>query len=52
MRRAVERGARRLEWEAEIHAIGFYEKMGGRRLRETISELGRSVPIFGLELPC
>ena len=26
--------ATRLEWEAERHAIGFYERMGGRYLRD------------------
>lgn len=28
-------GAIRMEWEAERHAIGFYEKMGGRYLRDS-----------------
>jgi GNAT superfamily N-acetyltransferase len=31
---AREVGATRLEWEAEPHATGFYERMGGRYLRE------------------
>ena len=35
---AAERGrqldAKRMEWEAERHAIGFYERMGGRYLRD------------------
>jgi GNAT superfamily N-acetyltransferase len=28
-------GAVRLEWEAERHSVGFYEKMGGRYLRDS-----------------
>ena len=31
--RARELGAERLEWGAEPNAIGFYEKLGGRKLR-------------------
>ncbi len=48
--RARESGALRLEWEAEPHATGFYERMGGRAVRETISELGRKLSIFALDL--
>lgn len=44
-------GAKRLEWEAEPNAIGFYEKMGGEYLRDSeLTELGRVLPIMGLEL--
>jgi len=44
-------GATRLEWEAEPNAVGFYERMGGRYLRESApTELGRTVPVMGLEL--
>jgi GNAT superfamily N-acetyltransferase len=44
-------GARRMEWEAERHAIGFYEKMGGRYLRESgPGTLGRVSPVMGLDL--
>lgn len=54
-RAAVERarklGATRLEWEAEPNAVGFYERMGGRYLRESApTELGRTIPVMGLEL--
>jgi hypothetical protein len=38
--RARERGATRLEWEADSHAIGFYQRMGARHLRWTVSQLG------------
>jgi GNAT superfamily N-acetyltransferase len=48
--RARELGARLLEWEAEPNAAGFYEKMGGRRLRETTSEWGRTLSVMGLDL--
>src|SRR5436305_5305388 len=51
VRRARELGAARLEWEAEPNAIGFYEQMGGRYLRESApTELGRTIPVMGLEL--
>jgi GNAT superfamily N-acetyltransferase len=53
-RRAAERaaalGARRMEWEAEPHALGFYRKMGGRRLRETVGEWGRPLDVMGVDL--
>jgi GNAT superfamily N-acetyltransferase len=49
--RARELGARRMEWEAELNAVGFYEKRGGRYLRDSeVTELGRVLPIMGLEL--
>jgi GNAT superfamily N-acetyltransferase len=46
---ARELGATRLEWEAEPHATGFYEKMGAKRLRETKSEWGRTLAVMGVE---
>jgi GNAT superfamily N-acetyltransferase len=54
-RRAAERGkelgAQRLEWEAEPNAIGFYEKMGGRYLRDAEPGVwGRILPVMGVEL--
>jgi GNAT superfamily N-acetyltransferase len=53
-RRAAEQakslGARRLEWEAEPNAIGFYEKMGGRYVRESTSEWGRTLSVMAVEL--
>jgi GNAT superfamily N-acetyltransferase len=53
-RRAAEHakslGARRLEWEAEPNAIGFYEKMGGRYVRESTSEWGRTLSVMAVEL--
>src|SRR5438874_5592483 len=33
--RGRQSGAVRMEWEAERHALGFYEKMGGRYLRDS-----------------
>ena len=51
MEQARQLGATRLEWEAEPNAVGFYEGMGGRYLRESApTELGRTVPVMGLEL--
>lgn len=44
-------GARRMEWEAEPNAIGFYEKFGGRYLRDSEPGVwGRIVPIMGADI--
>ena len=43
-------GARVLEWEAEPNALGFYEKMGARRLRDSTSEWGRMLSVMGVGL--
>jgi GNAT superfamily N-acetyltransferase len=48
--RARELGADRLEWGAEPNAIGFYEKLGGRKLRDHVTEWGRVAPWMGLQL--
>jgi GNAT superfamily N-acetyltransferase len=49
--RARELGARRMEWEAELNAVGFYEKVGGTYVRDSeLTELGRILPVMGLEL--
>jgi GNAT superfamily N-acetyltransferase len=49
--RAADLGARSLEWEAEPNAVGFYERMGGRRLRDSgPSEWGRILPVMGIDL--
>lgn len=48
--RAREFGAVRLEWGAEPNAVGFYEKLGGRKLRDHLTEWGRTVPWMGLDL--
>ena len=49
--RAKRLGARRMEWEAERHAIGFYEKVGGRYLRDgEPSDWGRANPVMGVDL--
>jgi N-acetylglutamate synthase-like GNAT family acetyltransferase len=43
--------ARRIEWEAEPNAVGFYEKMGARYLRDSEpTQLGRVIPVMGLDL--
>ncbi len=39
-----------LEWEAELNAVGFYERMGGRYLREQIGDWGRPLPVMGIDL--
>jgi GNAT superfamily N-acetyltransferase len=47
---ARELGASRLEWEAEPHAVGFYEKMGGRHIGERMSSWGRMLSLMGVDL--
>ena len=47
---ARESGARVLEWEAEPNALGFYEKMGARPLRDSTSEWGRMLSVMGVGL--
>jgi GNAT superfamily N-acetyltransferase len=45
------RGAVRMEWEAEPHAIGFYERMGGRYLRDSEPGVwGRVIAVMGVDL--
>jgi len=49
--RARELGAGRMEWEAELNAVGFYEKVGGTYIRDSeVTELGRVLPVMGLDL--
>jgi N-acetylglutamate synthase-like GNAT family acetyltransferase len=48
--RARELGAERLEWGAEPNSVGFYEKVGGRKVRDEVTEWGRLAPWMGLDL--
>jgi GNAT superfamily N-acetyltransferase len=49
--RARAGGAGRLEWESDLDAVGFYERMGGRRIRDSdVTELGRILPVMALDL--
>jgi GNAT superfamily N-acetyltransferase len=49
--RAAERGASRLEWESEPNAVGFYERLGARYLRDSEpSQWGRILPVMGIDL--
>jgi GNAT superfamily N-acetyltransferase len=48
--RARELGSERLEWGAEPNAVGFYEKLGGRKLSDHVTEWGRVAPWMGLDL--
>lgn len=43
-------GATAIEWEAEPNAVGFYEKLGGRHVRNGTSEWGRTLSIMRVEL--
>jgi GNAT superfamily N-acetyltransferase len=44
-------GARRLEWEAEPNAAGFYERMGAAYVRPSeVTEWGRALDVLGVEL--
>jgi GNAT superfamily N-acetyltransferase len=48
---ATDLGATRMEWEADPNAVGFYERMGGRYLRDGgPSEWGRILPVMGIDL--
>jgi GNAT superfamily N-acetyltransferase len=48
---ALAAGAKQLQWEAEPNAVGFYEQMGARYLREgEPSAWGRINPIMGVDL--
>jgi GNAT superfamily N-acetyltransferase len=49
--RARRLGGRVLEWEAEPNAVGFYERMGARHLRDgDTSAWGRVLSVMGIEL--
>ena len=48
--RARELGAKRMEWSSEPNALGFYERMGGRKLRDHVTDWGRLAPWMGLDL--
>ena len=49
--RARELGAKRLEWEAEPNARGFYERMGAAYVRDSDeTEWGRVLEVLGLTL--
>lgn len=49
--RATMLGGKHLEWEAEPNAVGFYEKLGGRYLRDSeLSVWGRVIPVMGVDL--
>jgi GNAT superfamily N-acetyltransferase len=49
--RAKELGTTRMEWEAEPNAIGFYERMGGRYLRDAEPSIwARILPVMGVDL--
>lgn len=49
--RGTRLGARRMEWETEPNAVGFYERMGGRYLRDSEpSEWGRILAVMGIDL--
>ena len=48
---ARERGARRLEWEAEPNAAGFYEHLGGAYVRDSEeTEWGRVLQVLAVDL--
>jgi GNAT superfamily N-acetyltransferase len=48
VRRAGELGAVSVEWETEPNAAGFYERMGGRRVGERVSEWGRPLAVMSV----
>lgn len=48
--RALAAGARVLEWDADPHAVGFYERMGANTVGWSESPLGRRLPLMRLTL--
>jgi len=51
VQRAVVRGATFLEWESDRNAVPFYQRMGGRRLRETRTAMEHLLPVMGMGIP-
>ena len=50
--RAARAGAQRVEWESDLDAVGFYERMGARRVGTSdVTELGRVLPIMAVDCP-
>lgn len=50
---ALQRGYRRLQLEADPHAVGFYEKMGMNKIGERRADLDgqpRALPLMELQL--
>jgi GNAT superfamily N-acetyltransferase len=50
LQQAATLGARRLEWEADPHAVGFYQRMGGRQFREQVSDLEGPLPVMSIDI--
>ena len=48
--RAGQLGAHVLEWGAEPNSIGFYERMGGRYVRDRTSVWGRITPVMAVDV--
>jgi hypothetical protein len=39
-----------MEIESDPHAVGFYERMGAHNSRDTMSDMGRVLPILSIDL--
>jgi GNAT superfamily N-acetyltransferase len=48
--RTSDLGVTIIEIEAEPHAIGFYVRVGARHVRDTISDMGRILPIMVVDV--
>jgi GNAT superfamily N-acetyltransferase len=48
--RARERGARRLTWDSDVQAAGFYRAMGGVPIGTTPSSIEETGPLMRMEL--
>jgi GNAT superfamily N-acetyltransferase len=49
--RARSLGGSSMEWEAEPNSVGFYERVGGRYVRDSEpSAWGRVLPVMGVDL--
>ncbi len=47
---AREHEVKKLEIESDPHAVGFYTKMGAQYVRNTISDMGRTLPVLAIDL--
>jgi GNAT superfamily N-acetyltransferase len=44
-------GAARMEWESDPNAVGFYNRLGARYLRDNVGDYGRALPVFSIDVP-
>jgi GNAT superfamily N-acetyltransferase len=49
LEQAAALGASRVELEADPNAAGFYERMGARHIRDTVTPMERTLPVYSIE---